>query len=282
MRWFCVVWTSVLLASSVPGSAQSVPVVDAARAEPLKPQSLLKNVLQDQRAIWTSPFHISRANAAEWLVPIAATGALIAADRSIVRQLPNTLDQVAYSLHMSDAGVYAIASVTGGLYVIGKLAKNTKAQQTGLMAAEALADGELVGEALKLAFRRERPTEGDGKGKFWSGGTSFPSGHSIESFALASVIAHQYHDHKAVQIAAYGFAALVSASRLSARKHFPSDVVAGSTIGWFIGTHVFQVRSGLRTRARSALWPQITPAIQPANRVYAVGLTWRLRSESCR
>jgi membrane-associated phospholipid phosphatase len=81
---------------------------------------------------------------------------------------------------------------------------------------------------------------GDGGGHFFHGGDSFPSGHAIESFALASVIAHRWRHKKAVVIAAYGLATLVSASRFSGQKHFASDIVAGGVMGWFIGTHVFE------------------------------------------
>jgi membrane-associated phospholipid phosphatase len=62
----------------------------------------------------------------------------------------------------------------------------------------------------------------------------------MESFALASVIAHRYRHQKAVVIAVYGLATLVSASRFSGQKHFASDIVAGGVMGWFIGRHVFE------------------------------------------
>lgn len=106
------------------------------------------------------------------------------------------------------------------------------------MGGEALADALIVDEALKVSTGRERPLEGDSGGHFFHGGSSFPSGHAAESFALASVMAHRYRNRKAVVIAAYGLATLVSASRFSGQKHFASDVVAGAVMGWFIGRHV--------------------------------------------
>jgi len=54
------------------------------------------------------------------------------------------------------------------------------------------------------------------------------------------VIAHRWRHKKAVVIAAYGLATLVSASRFSGQKHFASDIVAGGVMGWFIGRHVFE------------------------------------------
>ena len=43
-----------------------------------------------------------------------------------------------------------------------------------------------------------------------------------------------------LNIAVYGLATLVSASRFSGQKHFASDIVAGGVMGWFIGRHVFE------------------------------------------
>ena len=75
--------------------------------------------------------------------------------------------------------------------------------------------------------------------RFWAGGSSFPSGHSMSTWALASVIAHEYPRPRAIPIAAYVLAATVSVSRVGERRHFPADAAAGAAIGWFIGDFVF-------------------------------------------
>ena len=106
-----------------------------------------------------------------------------------------------------------------------------------------------VAEALKLATNRERPNEGNGQGGFWPHGThsyelnsAFPSGHAAASFALARVIASEYPS-KPVQMAAYAFALAISASRVTARQHFPSDVLVGGTFGYLIGSYVVRHHS---------------------------------------
>src|SRR6266480_7766139 len=53
---------------------------DTERLKPLG-RKLMLNILLDQEEIFTSPFHINRHNAWEWLLAGAATGGLIAADR---------------------------------------------------------------------------------------------------------------------------------------------------------------------------------------------------------
>ena len=67
------------------------------------------------------------------------------------------------------------------------------------------------------------------------GNGSFPSGHSMAAFAVASVVAGRYGNHKWVPYAAYGLASLVGFSRLTINVHFLSDIVMGGAIGYSIG-----------------------------------------------
>lgn len=62
---------------------------------------------------------------------------------------------------------------------------------------------------------------------------SFPSGHTLSSFIVATIIMH--HD-KRMGIAAYVLASMIAFSRLYLYVHFPSDVLAGVLIGVIIGT----------------------------------------------
>jgi membrane-associated phospholipid phosphatase len=109
-----------------------------------------------------------------------------------------------------------------------------------------------------MATRRERPLEGDGKGGFWGEKSNFwnagfPSGHAINAWALASVVAHEYPRPLIVPVAAYGLATTVCASRFLARKHFASDIVLGAGMGWFIGDYVYAKRHNRELEKVSAL-----------------------------
>src|SRR6266566_92952 len=73
------------------------------------------------------------------------------------------------------------------------------------------------------------------QGKFWGGGRSFPSGHSATSFAFAAVVAHRYPKNKWVKWGAYALATGVSLSRYAAKKHYPSDILIGATLGYVTG-----------------------------------------------
>ena len=98
---------------------------------------------------------------------------------------------------------------------------------------------------LQKGINRQRPFQDSGRGEFWEGGTSFTSGHAASSFAVASVLAHRY-PHKAwVKWGAYAAAAAVSLSRYSAKQHFLSDILVGSTIGYVTGTYLASPHTGI-------------------------------------
>lgn len=205
----------------------------------------LKDIGHDQAGIWTSPLRIEPRDAF-WLVPFAAgTGVALHYDAQAQQNLGIDQSRIDTSNIVSGFGSpYATLGGAAGLYFLGLGTHNEHVAETGRLGAEAVVDSLLVVEALKLATNRERPNEGNGLGGFWPHGTrsyeldgSFPSGHAAESFALARVIASEYPS-KPVQIAAYAFALAISASRVTARQHFPSDVLVGGTFGYLIGGYV--------------------------------------------
>src|SRR5713226_9252503 len=205
----------------------------------------LKDIGHDQAGIWTSPLHIAPRDAF-WLVPFAAgTGVALHYDAQAQQNLGIDKCRIDASNIVSGFGSpYATLGGAAGLYFLGLGTHNEHLAETGRLGAEAVVDSLLVVEALKLATNRERPNEGNGQGGFWAHGTrsyeldgSFPSGHAAESFALARVIASEYPS-KPVQVAAYAFALAISASRVTARQHFPSDVLVGGTFGYLIGGYV--------------------------------------------
>jgi membrane-associated phospholipid phosphatase len=257
-----------LLITVPPAFAQDAPMDSA--------KDIATDIVRDQKQIWTSPFRIKRQNAKWWLIFGAATGALIATDRFTSQQLPKTGHQVAFSRDVSQLGaVYTLVPLTGGLYLTGAVTGGSKLRDTGLLGGEALVDSLIVSEVFKAATGRQRPMEGDGGVHFFHGSDAFPSGHTIGSFAFASVIAHRYHDNKPVVFLAYGLATMVGAARFGARQHSASDIVAGGVMGWFIGRHVAErPRVGGRSPAKGWLLPQVVPQVQPSDHSYIVLLAW--------
>jgi len=206
---------------------------------------LPKYILQDQKAIWTSPFHTTKEDAKWWAIMGMATGVLIATDKHTVNAFPNSKTQVSVSTWGSRFGAaYTLIPMSAGFYFIGTGSHDDRLRETGLIAFETLINSTIVVEALKIVSDRARPLEAGGKGRFedspngrWSSG--FPSGHAISTWSLASVVAHQYPHPLIIPIIAYGLATTVVVARVGARQHFPGDVVAGSAMGWFIGDYVY-------------------------------------------
>jgi hypothetical protein len=204
----------------------------------------LKDLGHDQAGIWTSPLRIKPKDAF-WLVPFAAaTGVALHYDAQAQQELGIDKSRIDTSNTISDVGLYGSIAGAGGLYLLGSATHNEHLAETGRLGEEAIVNSLLVVQALKLATNRERPNEGNGQGGFWPYGTrsyepdgSFPSGHAAASWALARVIASEYPT-KPMQVAAYAFALAISTSRVTAREHFPSDVLVGSTFGYLIGGYV--------------------------------------------
>jgi len=202
----------------------------------------------DQKAIWTSPFHTAKKDLKWWVIFGGATGGLIAADKYISKNAPSSSTLTTLGNDVSYLGdAYTLLPLTAAMYFGGTAAHSDHFRETGLLTFESLADVTVVELALKSIFDRQRPLQGRGNGEFeastsprWN--SSFPSGHSIETFALASVVAHEYPHKKWVQILAYSYAAGVVGARLAANQHFPGDVMAGGAIGWFVGDYVYGKR----------------------------------------
>lgn len=204
----------------------------------------LKDLGHDQIGIWTSPLRI-RSSDALWLLPFgAATGVALHYDAQAQQELGIDQTRIDASGAFSDFGLYGSIAGAAGLYFLGSAKHDDHLVETGRLGEEAIVNALLVVEGLKLATNRQRPNEGNGHGDFWPHGTrsfetdgSFPSGHAAATFAFARVLASEYPS-KRIQVAAYLFAAAVSVSRVTAREHFPSDVLVGGTFGYLIGGYV--------------------------------------------
>jgi len=208
---------------------------------------MLRRALQDQKGIYRAPFH--RRNLKWDLVFVAATGGLIAADRHISGALSR--DHVDVSQHISDVGMYAMTASVAGIWLSGLKTKDEHASETGILAAEAFGNTAAVVGLMQVIGGRERPSEGNGNGRFWQNnafGSSFPSAHSSFTWTIASVVAHEY-PKPWVRWLVYGTATTVSVTRVTGLKHFPSDVAVGGVFGYLIGQQIFNAHS-VRTLSR--------------------------------
>jgi hypothetical protein len=207
-------------------------------------RSLPLNVVKDQRAIRTSPAKI-RVKDLNWLVPLGAvTGLAIATDRdAMVHVVPLDAKLNKRSVDASNVLTGGMIAAPVGLLGWGALRNNPRAREAGLLGAEAMADGVVVEQGMKLIFWRERPFTNNANGKFFKTGvgvdSSFPSSHSVIAWASAAVLAGEY-DSTFQRLLIYSAATGVSVTRVMGQQHFPSDVIVGSAVGWLVGRYVFR------------------------------------------
>lgn len=234
--------------------------------EPAAPQgpSFPHLVLIDLRDVVGAPISWRGRQWGLFSLAVAGVGAASLLDdraRDSQRRGHNHLaDQIADDFE--PLGSYGAFGILGSFYLVGLLRDDSRARSVAEdgLAASLIASG-IITPALKSAFGRRRPRDTDKTFDFspFSGNASFPSGHTTEAFAVASVIASEY-DPIWVKGVAYGSAALVGFARIHHQAHFLSDVTAGALIGSAVGREV--VRIGSRERARLAVVPVSGPQHQ--------------------
>jgi membrane-associated phospholipid phosphatase len=89
-------------------------------------------------------------------------------------------------------------------------------------------------EILKLLVNRSRPfiqlTQARIVG-FRAIGRSFPSGHTSQSFFMATLLSQYFHPGVLVVLLLYTSALIVGITRMYVGAHYPRDVVAGAILG---------------------------------------------------
>ena len=230
----------------VPDPASPDPQPDSGRA--VSWTKLVPNVLSDQKQIWTFPRKLGQR---KYWIPAAAvvgvTAGLVALDPKTAPYFRRTSSFDGFN-HVFSGKATDIGNIVApvSLYATGLIRKDSKMQSTALLAGEAIVNAEILTTAMKDIDRRLRPGDIPPNGDFsdsWfqdnkrylrSNG-SFPSGHTIAAFSIATVIARRYGtEHRWVPYVAYGAAALVGFSRMTLSSHFPSDVFMGAALGYSI------------------------------------------------
>lgn len=140
-------------------------------------------------------------------------------------------------------------------YAISAINKDCRLRNMSLAALQSFVYAEVASAGLKVLTCRMRPLEVNGQqstangqsqsqSQTWLGpfksfeSTSFPSGHAMRSFALATTVAGFYPEKKWVGIVSYSLATVTSVGRVVSKEHWASDVIVGAAIGYFIGRGV--------------------------------------------
>lgn len=130
-----------------------------------------------------------------------------------------------------------------GWYFKGIMENDKRSKNVALNAVKALAINTIISQAAKQILKRDRPFQFNGPdaddsfNPFEDDKTtdSFYSGHTSTAFAIATVFAEEYKEHKWVPFLAYGLATSAATARIYLNKHWLSDVTTGAAIGYYIG-----------------------------------------------
>lgn len=229
------------LPDPVPETGDQSPVhgVQNRSQDGLVHRSVVRGV-EDQKQIYLAPFKPSNF---KWdALMLGGAAALFATDMKVENAVPTT--NLSRYHNLAAVTLVGTSATLGGLWAYGIKTHNDHAKETGELELEALANTFLIYTPMQLIAARERPDEGNGSGRFLkqhSFNTSFPAGHPMFTWTMASVVAHEY-PKPWVQILAYGAATSLSVSRIMGRNHFASDVWVGTLLGYFIGSHIFHSR----------------------------------------
>lgn len=176
----------------------------------------------------------------------AAGAAMLAGALLLDRALDGTIPQgggsnlapLSDALNYGGRPQYAVALLSG-TWAAGALAGRGEVSDGALHVGAALAAAGVLNGALKYAVGRERPNETGDPHRFrpftgenrWQ---SFPSGHAVVAFSLASALSEEARTPWVAALA-YGGAAAVAWSRVYDDKHWASDVTAGALVGIVAG-----------------------------------------------
>lgn len=208
------------------------------------------NILHDQKDLWLFPLQLGRGR---HLLPAlfitGGTAAFLATDPQVMPHFRKTTDFHNFNRVFSGTSTnVAMAAVPAVFYAAGLLRKDSYAQSTALFAGEAVVDSTILMVVTKAITRRARPTERPIAGPYndtffhtnssaLGTGSSFPSGHSLTAFSIATVFARRYRDHRWVPYVAYAAATAIAFSRVTTGAHFPADVFLGASLGYVIARY---------------------------------------------
>lgn len=238
-----------------------------AYADDQLPPSYPEILVDDIKYVLTAP---GRWQEQDWqnlgLAAIGVIGVAAIADRPVRDEMRRHAPNNGFMLNMERFGAEYSLGVLGGFYLAGAIGNNDKAAavaQDGL-AVSIIASG-IITPTIKFITGRARPRENAGIAKFhpfsisYSSNSSFPSGHTTQAFALASVISCHYDDAW-VKYSSYTVAGLVGVARSYHDAHFASDVMAGALIGTLVGKSVVAHNTPMRS-TKVLLLPEFTPRL---------------------
>lgn len=219
-------------------------------------------------SVWTSPVHPDRRAALPMLGAASAiAGVGVFADSAVyawmtthpnafvVRELSPLRERKGVPFYELGSG-QVLLPLSGVLYAAGRLSHDASLRDAGLGCAAGHLSSASLREVIYLLVARARPrvtADADDiriPGSFNWNWHSFLSGHAANSMACASFFAHRFSLGIA-EPAMYAYVGAIGLGRMADGRHWASDVVAGSMMGFAIGKALAD-RQDHRNAARAA------------------------------
>jgi len=203
-----------------------------------------KRTWGDLKELPTKPFHWDKK---DWLIAGGVVGASFSCfifDGTVSRffdtHKSQFLDEVSgATTHFGDYKMQL--PIFLGTWSVGIATKSPTLQKIAGDGLEAsLFAAGLITPLIVLTSGRNLPEEHEDPMKFkpfTRGRYSYPSGHTTEAFAMATVIDQNLRKHFGYWHTpiVYAFATGTAFSRVYDQKHYVSDIVLGAGIGWAVG-----------------------------------------------
>ena len=245
---------------SVVDSISLQSTVNGQQCESLLSKKYLKSYWNSGLTVLSQPLHYDWK---DWTVfggVAAATTLTFVYDDEIYNFVDGTFGNGKWNTASRCASVlgeeYFILPSLALTYAISAVDKDCRLRNVSLAALQSFVYAEVASAGVKVLTCRLRPSEVNSQqstangqqptvnSQTWLGpfesfkSTSFPSGHAMRSFALATTIAGFYPDKKWVGIVSYSLATMTSLGRVVSKEHWASDVIVGAALGYFIGRGV--------------------------------------------
>ncbi len=239
---------------------QSLPAVNPPVRPFVSPWPAMRARLEQSSSAMPEP--------AAWVKATALIGGVVVATALSDKPVDRFVKKHQYSSvlrnwdRVGKAMPFALVGAAGAAFAFG----DDRMQNIGLISMQSVAAATGLAVVGKYAIGRARP--GEERGPWSSVGdgykrsdASFPSGHSTIAFAAVTPFAKEYDAPWL-----YGVAALGAAGRVAGRNHWVSDTVAGSILGYAVGSWLW---SAQRDQNQSGL------SINPGPK--EVSVTWQTK-----
>ena len=251
---------------SVNSLSQSQSQSQSQQCESLLSKSYLKSYWNSGLTVLAQPVHYDWKDWTAFAGVAAVTTLSFVYDDEIYNFIDGTFTDNGWNTASQCTDVfgeeYFILPSVALTYAIGAINKDCRLRNMSLAALQSFVYAEVASAGLKVLTCRMRPLEvnsqqstvnsqrstvngqSQSQSQTWLGpfksfeSTSFPSGHAMRSFALATTVAGFYPEKKWVGIVSYSLATVTSVGRVISKEHWASDVIVGAAIGYFIGRGV--------------------------------------------